>query len=147
MPFGLRFGSSQKKVDASSVKVEIKGPDFHDAVELPVHGTVIDRDYPSKATNYRLDIRFHVDKSIVHIYLQHLGENDTLFLFGEPNNPPGMAPGVRFIGTISHGTKGHGGGGRDEDRDHCTITCEADGQTADCCIICTTGSNTAKICC
>lgn len=141
MPFALRFVASPLPFKASAVSIEIDGAGFHDTVSLPRSGTVITHDYPASSTDYKLNLKFHVGDAVVHISVDHLGTDDTLFVFAEPNHPPAMSPGARFVGTIWHGTTGH------EQREHCTVTCEADNKTADCCIICTNGSTTAKICC
>ena len=142
MTFALRFGASPLPFKASPILVEIEGPGFHDKVVLPSAGTVTAHDYPTSKTDYKLSIRFHVKDIVVHISVDHIGGHDQLFVFAEPNDPPAMAPGARFVGTIWHGTTEH-----DQQREHCTVTCEADNKTADCCIICTSGSTTAKICC
>jgi len=142
MPFGLRFGSSPLTITPSPVSLEITAPGFRDTVALPVPGTVVVHDYPAATGDYRLDLRFHVAEVVVHVYLEHLERDDGLFLLAEPNNPPGQAPGVRFVGTIWHATEE-----QEEEREHCTITCAADGKTADCCIMCANGSTIAKICC
>lgn len=142
MPFALRLGTSPLPFKASPIYIEVDGPGFHDKVTLPKPGAVVSYDYAPSMADYKLAIKFHVAEEIVHISVQHLGSDDGLFIFAEPNHPPAMTPGVRFVGTIWHGATE-----QDPQREHCTVTCEADNTTADCCIICTNGSTTAKICC
>jgi hypothetical protein len=143
MPFGLRFASARQPISVAPVYIEIEGPGFHDVVPLPPAGTLDERAYTTAVgTRFTIALRFHAGIDSVRIRADNLDDNDILHVIAEHQQPSGKAAGVRFVGALWHDAPR-----TQADPDHCTITCEADGQTADCCILCTDGSTTAKICC
>ena len=142
MPFGLRLGASPVPVGVYPVSVEIHGAGFSDVVLLPVAGTVTSHNYHSNSAKFDLTVKFSVANTAIYVIIHRVGGADVLSVLAEPNDVPGQPPGVRFMGTVWHASPQ-----TKDDPDHCTITCEASGETADCCIICTNGSSTTKICC
>ena len=144
MAFGLRFGSGSKPYLCNSRYggSEIEGPGFTDLINLPLPGTVVNRDYGVAGTHFSLALRFYADKDVVRILVHHLDDNDALYVTADQHPQTGTPIGVRFVGTIWHAIPRSS-----SDPDHCTITCEASGETPDCCIVCSDGSTTAKICC
>ena len=142
MAFGLRFGSAHSPISVKPVRLQIEGPGFTELIDLPPPGVVVNRDYGVAGALFSLAVRFYADNDVVRILVHHLADNDALYIMADQHIQAGSPIGVRFVGTIWHAIPRSS-----TDPDHCTITCEASGETADCCIVCSDGSTTAKICC